>query len=391
MKYVINTERINYYADIISKAFVKGDPRSESVYVNVSNGNLYFHYLSRYQGKLSISVEESPDTREDDEEDIQGFWVNLPAFLALCSEYPEFSIDPHTGEVFQHNDSYHISTIVEEHLPIDFSAYEEGEHFELTDSDKRAIHNAISFTPSGKGVIEDRDYSGIAIIENSVTGSDSITLYEGYLNFSVGKRPMLFGPEVNGLFNHVSAKGGSVDIYRRTYEGGREHYFVFLDSSSNNGEMVIAYAPYNSLHYPAVNDPAFREKFEHDTHVTTSAKALNGTLRFFSRFKDSGTSESYVKLHIGTKDSNPALYVGYTTSKNAAMREIPGSEADVELIDHESDFEHSSLQQALRLGASENDDTVEIYLPSDDSKPAVDVKMKATEDREHIVLRRFKS
>lgn len=375
----IYSDYVRKYEKVIKKGYREGDPRTESVYINFTDGALYFKLDGVFQGKLSLGGIENAEEAESLE--TNGIWVDLLTFTTLCSEYPWIEFDPGEKTFSYGEEEFHLSTIVEDFDSVDFDYSEEDDvdSYEFDSNGVPSILNAYGYVPANDTPINGKNFHGISFIGDKVAGSDSLSLYEGVSGVQVNSEyPVKLHPQSKVVFDVMRDQ----DLHLEMSVVGQRIYFNF-----DNGELILYFPEVANLYTPDLLDPGFRSKIEYDTYVNTELTSLMDIMAFFQSFKGK-SSEDYIGLSV---DDTNNLGVKYKNNKNTGKRYVSVSEKSDALEGVETSVFLGRLRQAvstLSRSLENKEKEVQIQIPVDEGKPTINVVIPDN-NSEHVTMARM--
>lgn len=376
----IYSDYVRKYEKVIKRGYKEGDPRTESVYINFADGSLYFKLDGVFQGKLSLGGIENVEESESLE--TNGIWVDLLTFATLCGEYPWIEFDPVEKKFSHGGEEFHLSTIVEDFDPVDFD-YEGDDTnvYEIPHTGVPSILNSFGYTPSNDAPINGKNFYGISFIGDKVSGSDSLSLYEGESGIEIDSEyPVKLHPQSKVVFDVMKDQ----ELHLNMAVVGQRIYFNF-----DNGELLLYFPEVANLYTPDLLDPNFRSKIEYDTYVEVERNTLMDIMSFFQSFKGK-SSEDYITLSI--EDTNN-LGVKYKNNKNTGKRFVPVSQKSESLIGIETSVFLGRLRHAVAtlsrsIENGKEDDSVQIQIPTDEGKPTINIVIPGNETQ-HVTMARM--
>lgn len=373
----IYTDAVRDYHKVLEKAFRTGDPREESLYIDLADRYIYFNLSGKYQGRLKIEADKL-DTDSEDPDSV-GFWVNLPTFVALCLEYPTIDYSPQHRTFSYAGDEFSLSTVVE---PYDGSVFDEPKNsptpFEVYDitADLSRVVKAFHFMGIVTASVTEKNYAGVVFIGDSVASGNGVDLYESKLSVTVPEQfPIKLGSAIQTAFVDALTEGRSLVMSRAPEDEGLRIY-VYI----NDGEMVIAYPEEASLHYAAVTNPEFRKKFEHETYIDVLRAELNNILRFFAQFRKGDSVDPYLSLEIKNSPTESVLSIVSRSEKNIGTRQVALQEVSQELAGAVVGVQQQNVHRAV---SSLSGERLRIQMTGNNADPAINL-LNPNDPSEHI-------
>lgn len=371
MRVTIFSDLISKYSRLIQVGYDVGDPRSESLYLDLHNGVIYFELRGRLQGKLCFEM----DSNEIDKSLLPAFWVNLPTFLSLVKEYDFFEYDIDDGVFYKEKEHFNLSILEEPFSSVDFSDFKDNSNkyeFITSESDNIIFNILKAYSFTGEVLKEGRNYKGVCLIKDKVGAANGFNMYEAENSVDVGEDPILLNIQTGPIFRDLEII--------RMYVNGNRIYFT------DTNEEIILYTPMESnLFYPQLTDKSFRNKFEHDTYISVNRKLLKEVIDFLNDFKKGDDSDVYITVEA-KEDDDSSVYALLKTGgdKNRATRQISLLTASSELLDTPIRMHRESLSKGISLL---NGDVVNLQMNSE--APAINIVGDGT-DNHHLVTVRVK-
>ena len=345
----ICTDTIRRYSKLILSTEHRGSDYGEYLFLNFEEKKLYIETDSFF-GKISFDYD-----IDDHLENYENFYVNIRAFITLCEQYEELSLDSNIDDnrcVFYADDEKFEIPILEGEYDTSHFQYQNLFGIPLSIEQIKIIKDASRFT----GVNDSyRNLSGIGVNKNILVASDSVLCYVATLSNEFPKFSL--SKEAINLFSNVFSDLSVSLIINSETDIDNKIYFDF-----ENGEAIIGIPKNIAVAVPdLINDKHFVNQLQIEESFVIEKQEFSDVLKFF---------ESFVKLEF-----NQRLYLSIIEMEKVNITAVDAIKGNLilkmkscspEIICKSFYFSRSSM---IPIISSIHDDFIRIKLSSNRDVP----------------------
>jgi len=366
----IFTDDFRKYNNIISQAYVKGDPKTESIYLDFVNSYAYFNYMdsiARFQFKFEFEEGKYPTIDSN-------IFISIPAFLTLCNAYDYWDLDPvnnelsHDRVVFSigvtkntYDDLFQSSEISEEKNPDKF----------ILSQDQVILDMRAALGYMGEdGNFDDSKFYHLHLKGTSIVTSDGSIIFEA---------------KGENEFSDIAISGGGLKLLILGLSSIVDDEAITLYDYKTNwliltfGENQLEILTPKLLEFtsPNLDDPDFISKYHHKTSLVVKKDDITDILKFYENLVREEINE---RLYLIVNNKEEITIE--TKDTNTGNRFVSLISCDPALLGLELCFSRNLLLQAIN---SIDDSNIELEI--DISQPAFNVIGAENKNRHVAIIR----